>query len=357
MKDTLDEVNKLQTLIELYRPKAVTEFQKSMLRTLERIENKLLAFPTEFSATRLNALKREIAELIKDAHIPLVTNLLDDNLDVANIAYSVYAGALANDFVSIPKSAMERILNPNRHILGQTLKEISSGLVDKQIIDYKRIIADGLLRGDGAVVVARELRALSDGTIRNHINSISRTAMQSAMQEAYYEAAYQSESVVSVAFSNGVLDSRTSVICQAQTGKSVKRGKDESFSDFQSRAFKILIKTPRHVNCRSKIIFETAEAFAQRGDEDKPAIVDSDVKTVKHRDGTSSTKHTNKKVEFYKQDITYDEFFNQQSPKFQREVLGDAKYKLFKSNKLKISQLRDIQSNRFLTNEQIVDLL
>jgi hypothetical protein len=357
MKDTIDEVAKLQTLIELYRPKAVTSFQKSLLRTLERINGKLLSMPSEFTATRLNALKREIAEMIANDYAPFIDNLLSDNLEIINMSYAVYAGSLADDFVAIPQSAVNRILNPNRHLLGQTLKEVSDGLQSKQVSTYKRVIADGLLRGDGAEVIAKELRDYNDGTLRHHINAITKTSMNSAIQEAYIEASKQSDEVIEIAFSNGILDSRTSPICQEQLGKHVKRNDGESFEAFRDRALKKLIATPRHVNCRSKIIFETKEAFDNRSNKDKPAIVDSDIKITKHRDGTTSKKHTNKEVEFYKQDITYDKFFNQQSPAFQKSVLGDAKYKLFKQGRLKISQLRDIKSNRFLSNDEIMKLL
>jgi len=357
VKDTLDEVTKLQTLIELYKPKAVTEFQMALVRNLERIIGKISMMPTDFSRSRLNALKKEIADIIVKGYSPFIDNLLDDNLEMVNMAYSVYAGALSDDFVSIPQSAVKRILDPKRNLLGQTLNEVSDGLRAKQVTDYKRIISDGLIRGSGVAPIAKELRAYNDGTLRNHINSIVNTSMQSSMQEAYVEAAKQSDSVISYAFSSGVLDSRTSPICQEQLGKSVKRGEDEPFSTFRDRALKKLIATPRHVNCRSKIIFESAEAFAERSDDVKPAIVDSDTKTVKHRDGTTSTKNINKQVDFYPQDITYDTFFNKQSAKFQRSVLGAKKYDLFKQGKLKVSEIRDIRSNRFLSNNEIMELI
>lgn len=357
MKDILEETLKLQTLIELYRPKAVTEFQKSLLRTLESIDSKLLNFPSDFSRANLNALKREVAFMIKQDFEPFITNLLDDNLEVVNMAYGVYAGALSDSFVSIPKNAVESILNPNNHLLGQTLKEIQDGLSDKSSSFFRQTIASGLISGDSPASISKTLRDYSDSTLRNHINSIVRTSMNSAMQNAYNVASRLSEEFIGYAFSNGVLDSRTSPICQEQTGRSVKRRDGESYSAFQSRAFSKLIQTPRHINCRSKILFETADSFNDRSSGKRPAVTSSDKRTVNHRDGSTSSKYTNKQVEFYPQDMTYDEFFTQQSPAFQKSVLGDTKYKLYKQGNLEISQIRDITNNTYLTNDEIMKLL
>lgn len=357
MKDIINEVVKFQTLTELYKSKAITEFQKALVRSMERISKELLDFPSEFSLSKLNGLKREITSLIKKQYEPFIDNLLDDNWDIVNMAYGVYAGSLADEFVSIPKTAVERILNPNNHLLGQTLKEITTSLTAKQTDYYKKTIADGMINGFNAETVSKQLREYNDGTLRNNINAIVRTSFQSAMQEAYNEAVKQNNTDISYAFSLGTLDSRTSPVCQEQTGKSVKRNKGENISSFISRAKSYLIATPRHVNCRSKIIFESTETFNQRKDNERPAVIDADKKTVKHRDGTTSTKYTNKEVEFYSQDVTYDEFFKQQSDAFKIEVLGKAKFDLYSKGNLKVSSLRDLSSNTWLTNDKIMDLL
>ena len=360
-KDILNEAIKLQTLLEQYDSKTVSGFNLTLTNTLDKtIANIARLGDKTIGRAKLNALLAETVLLIRDQYTDFNSWLLKDQKDVAKVAYQLSAAAYATyeiagitSFTKLPEAAVKRILDPNRYILGSTMKDYESGLMDKQIRDFKQIIADGVATGDSTQSIANELLAKGD-ILRRNAKTITNTVIGNAQQEAYTEGARQFDSIIAYAFSEGILDGRTSPICQHYTGTSWRRKKGESLSDFIAR---IPDKPKRHFNCRSQLIYQTSEQHSEMKDESKPSVVDADERTVNHRDGSTSTAYRNKKVEFVQANTTYDEFFNAQSDKFKIGVLGQERFDLYKSGKLDVSQVRDVRSNSYKTIDEIEELI
>ena len=361
MTDILNQAIKLQTLLEQYDSKAVKGFNEMLEKTLDSIILKLQKEDLQvIGRQRLEAMLAETMKLIEDQYTGFNSWLKEDQEAIAKLAYETsaksYADALDTGIVAfskLPNAASKRILDENRYILGNTLKSYETGLKEVQKKEFRRIIAQGVTEGTNTTQIAKNLTDRANA-LMNNAKTIANTVIGNAQQEAYTEAANQFEAVIDYAFSEGVLDSRTSPICQKYTGTSWKRKKGESFKEFLAR---IPNKPKRHYNCRSQLVFQTKDQHQAMSDIDKPAVVDSKKKTVKHRDGTTSSKYTDKKVKFVSADTKYDEFFEAQSVKFKKAVLGEKRYKLYKEGRLKISQVRDIRTNSYKTIEELEDLI
>jgi hypothetical protein len=360
MADILNEAIKLQTLLEQYDSKTYTGFNAMLENTLDKTIGKLNRMGTNVGRQRLNIMLAETIKLIKEQYTGFNGWLKEDQRAVAELAYetsaATYSSALASGtvtFSKLPEAAVNRILDPNRFILGKTLKDMELKLESNQIAAFKQIIANGVSGGDTTGSITKEL--LHQGSILSRdAKTIANTAIKSASQEAYDETANQFESVITYAFSDGTLDKRTSPICQKYTGQSWRRKPDESMAEFSAR---IPDHPPRHPNCRSSLIYQTSEQHTLMNEIEKPAIVSADEKTVKHRDGTTSTKFTNKKVEFVKANTTYDKFFEAQSDTFKEGVLGEKRFALYKQGRLEIKDVRDVRTNTYKSIDEIKRLV
>lgn len=356
MTDVLNSAIKLQTLLEQYQSTLVVNYNEMLEKTLDSIITKIEKLPTDAGRARLNSMLAETVKLILDEYTGFTDWLQEDQRNIAELAYETSAKAYSSaletgiiTFSKLPDAAVNRILDPNRYILGSTLKDYQTGLSNKHVKDFKRIIAQGVLEGENTETITRSLKETT-GILSNNARTIANTVIGNAQQESYNEAANQFNEVISYAFSEGTLDSRTTPICQKYTGKSWRRKKGESLQDFIAR---IPDKPKRHYNCRSQLVYQTSEQHKTMNEIDKPSVVDSKEKTVKHRDGTTSTKYTDKKVKFVPADTTYDQWFSRQSAKFQKQVLGESRYKLMKEGRLTIKDVRDIRTNSYKTIEEI----
>jgi len=359
--DILNEAIKLQTLLEQYDSITTTKFNLMLNSTLDRTIAKLTRMGTDnIGRARLNAMLAETVTLIQSQYTDFNSWLQADQKAVAEVAYNTsaatYAGALATGtatFSKLPESAVKRILDPNRFILGETLKDMEARLSNNQLSYFREIIAKGVLNGENTASISRRLLARGD-LLRQYADTVTKTAIKSALQESYNETANQFDSVIDYAYSDGVLDKRTSNSCKLYTGKSWRRKKDESLSDFKAR---IPEKQPRHPNCRSSLIYQSLEQHEFMKNVDKPSVVSSDERIVKHRDGSTSKVYSNKKVKFVKADTTYSEFFDMQSDKFQIEVLGKNRFELFKQGRLSIKSIIDIRTKDYKSIERIKEMI
>ena len=108
---------------------------------------------------------------------------------------------------------------------------------------------------------------------------------------------------------------------------------------------------PLHMRCRCFYIpvFESAELNSCLAREEKNtriARIDTEPRTVKHRDGTKSTKYEKLRVQFPHARLNHNQWLNSlvksKNPAdvaFAREVLGPNRFKLVESGKLQMRQL------------------
>jgi SPP1 gp7 family putative phage head morphogenesis protein len=129
------------------------------------------------------------------------------------------------------------------------------------------------------------------------------------------------------------LDRQTTPLCISLSGK--------VFSLYDAP------QPPLHWRCRSSLapIFKS-KALNKVADEDKiPSRLETEARTIKHRDGTTSTTYDKLKVNFVSAKTTHNQWMqgliNSTDPrdlKFAREALGPTRFKLVKSGKLRVDQ-------------------
>lgn len=106
--------------------------------------------------------------------------------------------------------------------------------------------------------------------------------------------------------------------------------------------------SPLHWLCRchTEPVFKNAKLEALMGEQTRIARLDTKARTVKHRDGTTSTKYTKLDVRFPKRKLNYNQWMQSmvksKNPKdiaFAKEALGPTRFKLVSSGKLKMQSL------------------
>jgi len=106
--------------------------------------------------------------------------------------------------------------------------------------------------------------------------------------------------------------------------------------------------SPLHWKCRcyTEVVFRNTQLEKYMGEQTRIARLDTKARTVKHRDGTTSTKYTKLDVRFPKRKLTYNQWMQSmiksKNPKdvaFAKEALGPTRFKLLAGDKLKMSSL------------------
>ena len=373
MANNIDETIKLDSLFERTNLTSVTEFEKVLAKTLDKI-NAMLASGsgTEYTRSRLNALKANIIDLINADYQALAKLIAEDKAEWAQLAfdtqYSAFAagveGAVALSFTKIPEAAVKRILDPNNLVMGQTYTELIGKLkvANETVIP---IIAEGVTSGRATPEIVKDITEIYGGIQRHKVDALARTVITDAMQRSNEEAITQIEkqaSVVNIAIYQATLDLRTTPICSQLDGTTWIRKKDESFAEFKSRVLAPSSKSygrspnpPLHFNCRSKLIWSTQEFLDEYKKGERPGVL-TDAKTVNHRDGTTSTKFKIQKVEQVPTKVTFNQWFNRQDAKYQRQYLGNTRYELYKQGNLSVEQLMDVKKNKFYTIDKIKEM-
>jgi hypothetical protein len=373
----IDEELKLIALLERTNLSSVTEFEKTLVKTLEKILGKLAGFPTEFSRNRYQALLKEIQQLILSDYPKLYDLIRKDQELWAKISYEANATSLlttlapgtvvATSFAKLPESAVKRILDPQMLIQDQTLKEAVQNMANVNAKRIRSVLATGLTTGAPTADINREIKEIYGNIARNQVDALSRTAIATATDEANTEAAFQIDkttNVINTAYYSATIDSRTTPFCSFAGGLTWYRKEGESLAVFKQRVLAPSSKTqgrsprtPNHWNCRSRLLFTTREFVKEFESGEKVATVQDishDRKNVtKHRDGSESRKFRVQDRQTIKAKTDYSTWFNRQNADFQQNYLGKTKYSIYKSNNLSVEELWNVKQNRILTIEEI----
>ena len=226
MPNNIDEELKLTALFERTNLQSVTEFEKVLAKSLDKILGKLASFPTEFSRTRYRAMLKDIKELIEADYPKLEALIKEDQKVWAAMSYEASQAALvtaipatavvAQSFAALPTAAVNRILDPQMLIQGATLSQQVSKMSINNSHKMTSIIADGVTTGRPTADINREIREIYGDIARNKVDALSRTAIATATDEANTEAIRQIDkvsNVVDTAYYSAVIDSRTTPIC------------------------------------------------------------------------------------------------------------------------------------------------
>ena len=313
-----------------------TEMRKSLNEALDNIQLKLIRTEDETMKARLKALEKTIANELHTAYAPMDDYILQDMTNVSETAFNSSMkslethGAAAVSFVSLPKRAMKEILDMDQVVKfgdkGYKISDFTELQSASQVKRFKQIVAAGLADGSSVQTISRRLKEVHSKVVKNDIDAIARTVVAEARSRAQSKAYEAADDVIIGWESIGVLDSRTTKQCAALDGRVWR--KSQGYTEDKLR--KLGYWYPRHFRCRTVVVPRTEFSAAL----DKGS-------TRASQDGPMSAK------------TDFQEFFDKQSEEFKRDYLGDARYELYKSNKLEIKDFVDVKSGREYTIGEI----
>jgi SPP1 gp7 family putative phage head morphogenesis protein len=176
------------------------------------------------------------------------------------------------------------------------------------------------------------------GLSRHGATTLAHTALLSAAHEARQEVYRQNKELIVKFRYLSTLDRRTCPRCFPYDGR-------------EAESIEGLPPVPQHARCRCIIIPVTSLARPTT----RPAVLETESRTIRHRDGSTSTKHRPVKVEQVPSSLTYSQWFSRQRADWQRDVLGGERYRLWKSGKLALDDFTSgpLDARRIIPLEEL----
>lgn len=337
--DLVDEQLKLSLLLERYRPVTVSETTKALSEALDNIQLKILKTEDLTQRLRLKQLESTIINELNKAYAVMGQAIPKDVAEVSEVAFTQSMKALGTHgaeviaFAAMPKRTISAIMDMNEITLldgkGYRLSDFVDLQKDSHVKRFRQIVAAGIAEGAGTPTISRRLKEVNTTVTRRELQTIAHTVVAEASGRGSAAAYKQADDVIIGWESVGVLDGRTSKRCAALYGLVWLKSKGWTVDKLKANNY----WWPRHFNCRSRVVpitkysaeLEKQRTIAANGDEPGQVSAKTDFQT----------------------------FFDRQSVSFKREYLGDARYKLYEENRMKISQFVDIKSGREYTIAEI----
>jgi SPP1 gp7 family putative phage head morphogenesis protein len=332
----IDVAVKIQALQERYKSKTEIQMVNALDQALQNVIGKLSNTEDLAQQKRLNTLKALIEKEIGDLYGEATDPIKQDMAGFAKVSHKTIFEQLNNEtnlgyaFAAIPKETMKSIIDLNEVILmgdkGYTIQEMFKTSSENQINRYKQIINAGLASNSGYREITKQLKAANE-TGMTEIQAIVHTAISSARDKADGIAFDAFDEVIIGWKSVGVLDNRTTLICAALDGDRYMKKDGFKWNTIPN-------KPPRHFRCRSIIT----------------PLTDLD------EDGDTRAANGDTKGQVPAK-LTFQKWFDRQSPSFQKKYLGTARFELYKNGKMKISSFVDVKTGEKFTLDEIESML
>ena len=332
---------------------------KTRIKRLERLLN------------NTKATIRANYALIQKNHSGTLTTIAD--LEGKAIQQAVGAGvggepkigvALLN---SLPPTPVLRALVNNTLIMGAPHKEHwarQAGDLQQRFQDQMR---EGILAGEGVDNLVRRVRGTQAGNFKDGIMEVKRyqaAALVRTSVQAVSNAARQTVIEANADIFNGVqwlstLDSRTSDICKARSGLRW----DNDFNPIGHS--KQWSAPPAHWNCRS-VVTPITKSFSELAG--KKVAMKSGELTENFKNELGKLGFTAVQIKGIRRNMqssmdgavpaefTYEDWIRRKPEEFQKQVLGDARWRLWNSGKIGFVDLVDQRSNP-LSLDQLQELI
>lgn len=308
----------MQTLLELYKSNGLTDIQINLKLALEKINTQILKQGTApWKLQKLNEIKKLIESELIEAYGGLYGYMQEESVAIANISNGAILGSSLTS--SLPKYAMEDLMNSNRQIQGYSFKELFQLTANNHARQLRRIFSISVGAGMTPEEITRELSKSNTKLSKGQLTTNVRTVIFDSLNQGTYNAYTELEKTGVIDYYEhvSVLDSRTSSECQSRDGRKYYMSIKEI-----NEADRPLI----HFLCRSKLIARTD--------------------LNKNNDNQRASQFGSVP------DEPYPAWFKKQDPSFQRTVLGAKKYELYKNGTFEIKSLPDVYG-RTLSVKQI----
>ena len=299
----------------------------------------------------LAAVKKQNADLMVSLRQELTRDLngvARQEVDIASRRLDEAVGVDLNNFRPTP--AELSVMVRQNGVGGRTLRQWFSRLGADRLGRLEGAVNLGVIEGDTIPQIVRRFRQSEDVTrrsaealVRTHVNHIGNQA-----REALYEA---NSDIVEELRWTATLDGRTSAICRARDGTTYELDQGP--------------RPPAHPNCRSIMtpVLKSWEKLAKPGAL-KPGRGSSQIDKVfdKNLKKQGFTKSQIKKIKRDTRasmngqvpgDISYQDWLKRQPAGFQKDVLGQTKFKLFRDGDLSLDRFVDETTGRGLTLAEI----
>lgn len=251
---------------------------------------------------------------------------------------------------------------------GKLLRDWFAGVEARDQAELKRVIQLGMVEGESVDDIVRRVvgtraKGYTDGVLsetRRNAQAIVRTAINHTSNTARNYVWEANSDITSARIWVSTLDGRTSMICAARDGHGTPTGKGELPAGVKPLKPKNA-KPPAHINCRSIMVayIDGVGLVGQR-----PYVVDTRNRRRREIDFRAEAKRTGRPIQDIRRDwaeknigrvpadTTYQEFLSRQPAKFQNEVLGVQKAKLFREGGVTLDHFVDRRGNE-LTLDQL----
>jgi len=338
--DLLNEELKLSLLLQRYRPVTISETSKALSEALDNIQMKLIKTESLTQRVRLRQLEANIIKELGSAYsLIMPDSILKDMKDVSELGYTTTSkgllthGAIQTSFSSLPKKAIDEMMDMNKLVLlndkAYRISDFVTNQKDSHVRRFKQIVAAGIAEGATIPTISRRLKEVNQSVKRKDLTAIASTVVSEARGRGQIKALSVADDVIIGWQSVGTLDSHTSKRCGALDGQLWYKSKGYTVEKLQAKNYWY----PRHFNCRSVVIPRTE--ISAKLDKDRSRASNGDKK------GQVPAK------------TSFQEFFDKQSEDFKRDYLGLAKYNLYDKNRLVIRDFVDIKSGREFSIEEI----
>lgn len=344
------QVVRAMLYLERYEPKALITIEKN----LEIAQKNIL----EFIAKTQN--QKQIRAFIKQELTKALGTFNDDILadieNVSELSWDKFGSIMASGFVTdavakefkkfkaIDKSVKEKLLNPNRLILGNNIDDLKNQMIIGANNKLRSTILQGFQDGSGINAINQEVKTILGNLTRNQARTVTRTVLLNAIEEAKNESFSFFENEIDCWVYSAVADSRTSAYCLNANGYKTK---DKSKAKFKPKT---------HYNCRSMWVIEN-ELTRELDEEYKRKVISWERSQVNHRDGTKSTKFKVGAVKEVPRNATKETIFKAWSATEQQKFLGKTRYKLYKDGKMSLNDAISASTGKLIPLEELYKLI
>jgi SPP1 gp7 family putative phage head morphogenesis protein len=329
------------------------EITETLEGASERITAKILLLEAKAEETKslvrrkqyLEKQKAEIERVLNEVYQDISKTIKDKSIETAQaspeITDAILKKVIPDSFkirMGIPKLSKKRVLLwfESSQIEGlffnDYLKKLESNTASR-VIRESRL---ALLSGETKKTAAKRIQeALNTG--RHGAQALADTAIRSAQQWAETQYHLENRERLKGLRFIAELDRKTCPQCIPLDGRVFKVGDAP--------------QPPIHMRCRCFLqpVFRNPglnRYLAKQEKNVRIARIDTGARTVKHRDGTTSTKYEKLRVKFPPARTNYNQWMNSMvkssDPRdvaFAKEALGPNRFKLVSSGKLKMNQL------------------
>jgi len=288
----------------------------------EKIAPAVIESLNEAAITAAGLEAHLLANAINAAEIGLDLTIPNEGVLITKVAETPMKGALLDDWVDkLKENNFSKVWQTivQGSLDGETVPEIVNNLVGTKALNYK----------DGVTEISKKSLQTLVKTTLSHATNIGKQALWEGNDDLIKGVRWVS-----------TLDSRTSAVCRFRDGQV---GPVTAAQDFEQPAgtqpiVPLMARPPAHPNCRSTTIAVT-KSWAELG-----------IDLEEMPEGTKSSLSGKVPAS-----MTYYEWLSTQSEKMQKEVLGEARFNLWKDGGVKPEKFHDDEGS-LLTLDQLKTL-